>query len=64
MNPTAELTRKNRDLEELNELLVAARRDLTDQVQELRERLLAFMDEHVYPAEADYDRLRERLTGC
>jgi signal transduction histidine kinase len=26
---TAELTRKNRDLEELNELLVAARRDLT-----------------------------------
>src|SRR5204862_7277831 len=28
---TAELTRKNRDLEELNELLVAARRDLTSQ---------------------------------
>ncbi len=28
---TAELTKKNRDLEELNELLVAARRDLTSQ---------------------------------
>ncbi len=28
---TAELTQKNRDLEELNELLVAARRDLTSQ---------------------------------
>ena len=33
---TAELTRKNRDLEELNELLVAARRDLTS-----KERLAA-----------------------
>src|SRR5207237_10325165 len=28
---TAELTKQNRDLEELNELLVAARRDLTSQ---------------------------------
>src|SRR5438034_8802710 len=33
---TAELTKKNRDLEELNELLVAARRDLTS-----KERLAA-----------------------
>ena len=28
--------------------------ELTDRCKELRERLLAFMDEHVYPAEAVY----------
>ena len=28
--------------------------ELTDRCQELRERLLAFMDEHVYPAEPVY----------
>ena len=32
--------------------------ELTDRCQELRERLLAFMDEHVYPAESVY---REQL---
>jgi acyl-CoA dehydrogenase len=32
--------------------------ELTDRCQELRERLLAFMDEHVYPAESIY---REQL---
>ena len=29
--------------------------ELSDRCQELRERLLAFMDEHVYPAEPVYD---------
>ena len=34
--------------------------ELSDRCQELRERLLQFMDEHVYPAEAIY---REQLLG-
>jgi acyl-CoA dehydrogenase len=34
--------------------------ELTDRCQDLRERLLAFMDEHVYPAEGVY---REQLQG-
>ena len=35
--------------------------ELTDRCKELRERLLAFMDEHVYPAEAVYQEQLVRL---
>ena len=41
--------------------------ELTDRCKELRERLLSFMDEHVYPAEPVYDeqlaRLRQTRTS-